>query len=314
MKDTNPLSQDVSSETSPQSVLSLDACRRVALELCARQRPPGLSVGVVSASPGVWSEGFGLADIETRRPAARDTVYPWFSMTKLMTATAVVQLAERGKLALDDPVRRFVSDFPSGNRGDRVTVRHLLSHSAGLANPIPVGWVRPAEKPARELDEFTGRLLAKHSRLRFGSGRDLRPPGGSVLGVGFLVEGAPYGGLIGTAPDAARFLRLHLGATEEPYPSVLSRAGVVAMQQLTARGRKLDVALGWFHRRADPSDGKRYWEHLGGGGAFFSSMRVYPELNFGFVAMGNSTSWNHIQLGQAVAGSRSPTLTSSLGN
>jgi hypothetical protein len=43
-------------------------------------------------------------------------------------------------------------------------------------------------------------------------------------------------------------------------------------------------------------------------------MRVYPELNFGFVAMGNSTSWNHIQLGQAVAGSRSPTLTSSLGN
>jgi CubicO group peptidase (beta-lactamase class C family) len=105
-----------------------------------------------------------------------------------------------------------------------------------------------------------------------------------------------------------------VAAGEELYPSVRSRAGVVAMQQLTARGRKLDVALGWFHRRADPSDGGRYWEHLGGGGGFFSSMRVYPELNFGFVAMGNSTSWNHIQRGQAVAGSRSPTLTSSLGN
>jgi CubicO group peptidase (beta-lactamase class C family) len=106
----------------------------------------------------------GFAGIETRRAARAETVYLWFSMTKIVTATAVVQLAERGALGLDDQVVRWVPAFPAG-RG-RVTVRHVLSHSAGLSNPIPVGWVRLADEPARGLGEFATRPLTKHSRLR----------------------------------------------------------------------------------------------------------------------------------------------------
>jgi hypothetical protein len=73
-------------------------------------------------------------------------------------------VAERGALGLDDQVVRWFRAFPAG-RG-RVTVRHVLSHSAGLSNPIPVGWVRLADEPARELGEFATRLMTKHSRLR----------------------------------------------------------------------------------------------------------------------------------------------------
>jgi hypothetical protein len=56
-----------------------------------------------------------------------------------------------------------------------------------------------------------------------------------------------------------------------------------------ARGRKLDVGLGWYRRRSDPPNAGHYWEHLGGGGGFFNTMRLYPEQRLGLVAMGNAT-------------------------
>jgi len=321
----------------------------------------------------VWSEGFGLADIEAPNPADRDTVYLWFSMTKLVTATAVLQLADRGKLDLDRPVTSLVPQFPRRDGGSRVTTRHLLSHSAGLANPIPIGWVRPADAHAEDLDAFTARLLNKHSRVRSTPGerasysnlgylvlgvvvqavtgvsyveyvrrqileplgmattdftyrpdmtphaatgyhhrfniatpvlRLMTPAGIFDHRVGefwalsrFCVQGAPYGGLIGSVNDAARFLNLHLNPVG--HPGVLSEQAVTAMQQTTARGRKLDVGLGWFRRPSDPPDFGHYWEHLGGGGGFFNTMRIYPELKLGLVAMGNATNWDHLRLVRA---------------
>jgi hypothetical protein len=68
------------------------------------------------------------------------------------------------------------------------------------------------------------------------------------------------------------------------------------MQQTVARGRKLDVGLGWFRRHSDPRDSGNYWEHLGGGGGFFNTMRIYPELKLGLIAMGNATKWDHLRL------------------
>jgi len=113
----------------------------------------------------------------------------------------------------------------------------------------------------------------------------------------FCVQGAPYGGLIGTVNDAVRFLDLHLNPGARP--GVLSEQAVRAMQQTTARGRKLDVGLGWFRRHSDPRDSGHYWEHLGGGGGFFNTMRIYPELKLGLVAMGNATNWDHLKLAHA---------------
>jgi len=349
--------------------LAVRGSRVVAAELCDKRRPPGLSIAVVK--PGAnWSGGFGLADIEAHTSADADTVYLWFSMTKLVTATAVMQLVERGKLDLDSPVRQLVPNFPKSGDGARVTIRHLLSHSAGLANPIPIGWIRPAEAPAEDLHRFTARLLRKHERLRENPGsrasysnlgylvlgeviqaasgvpycgyvreqvleplgmtstdftyrQDMAPragtgyhprltmstpllriitptgtfdhPVGRLLALSrFCVEGAPYGGLIGSVADAARFLDLHVDPGA--HPRVLSKDAVVAMQQTTAHGRKLDVGLGWFRRHRDPPNGSRYWEHLGGGGGFFNTMRIYPERRLGLVAMGNATSWDHLKL------------------
>ncbi len=72
------------------------------------------------------------------RPMRDDTLLPWFSMTKLVTAVAVLQQWERGRLTPDDPVVAHVPEFGAGGK-NRVTIRHLLTHTAGLAATAGAG-------------------------------------------------------------------------------------------------------------------------------------------------------------------------------
>jgi CubicO group peptidase (beta-lactamase class C family) len=86
-------------------------------------------------------------------------------MTKIATATAVVQLAERARLDLDDPVSRYVPEFPRPSNRAPATIRHLLSHSSGLPNPIPVRWVHPASSSGPDRREFALRVLRRYRKL-----------------------------------------------------------------------------------------------------------------------------------------------------
>src|SRR5215203_1098302 len=131
---------------------------------------PGLSVAVVKGSHVVWERGFGFADLAASAPATPATSYLWFSMTKIATATAVVRLAEGGRIDLDAPVTDYFAGFSAVSQPRRVTVRHLLNHSSGLANPLPIRWVRPASAPAPDRQAFVERLLARHRKLKFTPG------------------------------------------------------------------------------------------------------------------------------------------------
>jgi CubicO group peptidase (beta-lactamase class C family) len=82
---------------------------------------------------------FGEARRETHQRVNGDTAYNWASITKTMTAIAILQLRDRGKLSLDDPAVRYVPELrevhdPYGSI-DSITIRHLLTHSAGFRNP-----------------------------------------------------------------------------------------------------------------------------------------------------------------------------------
>src|SRR5438067_7113177 len=134
-----------------------------------RKRVPGLSMAVIKSDHVQWAQGFGLADLRTHRPADVQTIYLWFSMTKIVTATAVMQLVHRGQLALDSAAAEYLPEHaallrPAGQTP--VTIRHLLSHSAGLANPLPVGWVHPIDAPAQDQSAFTRRLLFRQTLLQ----------------------------------------------------------------------------------------------------------------------------------------------------
>lgn len=91
---------------------------------------PGISVAVFSSGRLVFSEGIGYADLEHLAPATAQTVYNVGSVSKVITAVAVLQLVEQGKVSLDDPIQTYVSTFPE--KSAPVTVWHLLTHTSGI--------------------------------------------------------------------------------------------------------------------------------------------------------------------------------------
>ena len=99
----------------------------------------GLSIALVDENGIVWSEGFGYADKEAEIKATSDTVYNVGSITKIFTAAAAMQLAEQGKLDIDQPLQKYLPEFSIKSRfGDtrKITPRNLMTHHSGL----PVNW------------------------------------------------------------------------------------------------------------------------------------------------------------------------------
>jgi len=93
----------------------------------------GLSIGVKRGDDLLLAKGYGLADMENAVPATAETVYNIASVTKQFTAAAIMQLVERGKVGLDDPVTKYLPNFP--NQGYEVTIRHLLTNTSGISHP-----------------------------------------------------------------------------------------------------------------------------------------------------------------------------------
>lgn len=94
---------------------------------------PGLVVTVVRDGRVVLARGYGMADVDARRPmSAETTVMRVGSVSKPVTAIAVLQLAEAGRIDLDAPVERYLPGVLRGRYADRVRVRDLLTHTAGL--------------------------------------------------------------------------------------------------------------------------------------------------------------------------------------
>jgi CubicO group peptidase (beta-lactamase class C family) len=91
---------------------------------------------------------YGLADIESGRAVDSNSIFHWASITKTFTAIAIMQLRDRGLLSLDDPIVKYVPELRevSDTFGtiEDVTIRHLLSHSAGFRNPT---WPWGGDKP-----------------------------------------------------------------------------------------------------------------------------------------------------------------------
>ncbi|HEX9652828.1 MAG TPA: serine hydrolase domain-containing protein [bacterium] len=91
---------------------------------------PGLAVAVARDGQLIWSEGFGYADREKQTPACPHTQFRIASVSKLITAAAMAQLYEQGRLDLDAPIQKYVPTFP--DKGHPITARQLASHRSGI--------------------------------------------------------------------------------------------------------------------------------------------------------------------------------------
>ena len=91
---------------------------------------PGISAAVLSRGKVFWKGAFGLADVENGVPVRPETVFRIASISKSLTAAALLRLSEMGKIDLDGPIRRWVPSFPK--KRWTVTPRLLLGHLAGI--------------------------------------------------------------------------------------------------------------------------------------------------------------------------------------
>jgi CubicO group peptidase (beta-lactamase class C family) len=90
----------------------------------------GASVVVARQGQTILSQTFGQADLELDVPMPADASFEIGSVTKQFTAASILLLAERGKLALDDELTKYLPDYPTHNQ--RITIRHLLTHTSGI--------------------------------------------------------------------------------------------------------------------------------------------------------------------------------------
>jgi CubicO group peptidase (beta-lactamase class C family) len=159
----------------------LDALPRTITALMNKHHVPGLSMAVTSRNGLLHTDAFGLADIAAPRPATPQTGYLWFSMSKIATATAVLRLADEGRLDLDAPVSEFISTYRFRRAGRRARVRQLLSHTAGAPNPLPLRWIQTGRQPDGHAAELAARLRDR--------ARPRRPVGGAARysNLGYLL-------------------------------------------------------------------------------------------------------------------------------
>jgi CubicO group peptidase (beta-lactamase class C family) len=94
-------------------------------------RAAGVSVGVVRGIDTLVFRGYGMADLELDVPTPERAVYEIGSVTKQFTSASILLLAEQGKLSLDDPLTKYLPEYPT--QGHTVTIRRLLDHSSGIA-------------------------------------------------------------------------------------------------------------------------------------------------------------------------------------
>jgi CubicO group peptidase (beta-lactamase class C family) len=176
----------------PEAVASLGEAEAYLDELVESGTPPGLSLVVVKDGVIVYSRAFGLADGPNNIPATPETVYRFWSVTKISTAIAILQLHEGNLLNIDDPVADYLPFFdivyPSDN-SETITIRHLLNHSSGLPDNMPevMGWMHTEEEDEPRLDQvaFLEEAFPDYQELIFEPGDHAE-----YTNVGYMVLGA----------------------------------------------------------------------------------------------------------------------------
>ena len=152
---------------------------------------PAVSVAVLRGSDTLVMKGYGQASIEAHRAATASTVYRIGSITKQFTSAAIMRLAERGKLSIDDPMSKYLPDVPTHGRS--ITIRRLLNHTSGIHNyTAEPGWQQ------HWADEMTPRAIVAfvdHDSLDFNPGDAWSYSNTNYVLLGMIIEkvtGEPY--------------------------------------------------------------------------------------------------------------------------
>lgn len=148
---------------------------------------PGAAAIVVKDGKVLFRKAYGMAHVELGVPLQPDMVFRLGSITKQFTAVAILMLAEDGKLALSDPIEKYLPGYPT--QGHVITIEHLLTHSSGIQSYTDIpGWmkdkIQPDMKPLELIDGF------KKEPMQFVPGERFRYNNSGYVMLGAIIEKA----------------------------------------------------------------------------------------------------------------------------
>ncbi|MDP4260251.1 MAG: serine hydrolase [Bacteroidota bacterium] len=152
---------------------------------------PGCVVMVVKNDKIIYRKAFGLANTDQNIPMQADMLFRIGSMTKQYTAIAILQLVERGKLALQDSIQQYIKDFPS--KGYTITIENLLTNTSGIKD-----YLSEISNPSKQKEAYTpkdGVDYIKDAPLNFRPGNNYRYSNSNFYLLGYIIEkvtGEPY--------------------------------------------------------------------------------------------------------------------------
>lgn len=278
----------------------------------------GLFHGVLLIARGddvLLHKAYGRADAEAYAPNGLGTRFRLASLTKTFTSAAAIVLRDQGRLSFDDTLSKYIDDFP---QGERITIKHLLSHASGVSNPDD-SLLDGGEVPLADLVENI-----RSKPLLFEPGTDDRYSNGGYNLLAFVIEkasGSTYDaflrksffdplemyetGHFGTEVPAPLFARGHTPGPDPnhpirtPLPPASAMLGSGSLSSTTgdlyrwaravARKEKfsldgLDWPYGWGKSKAGEHEGI---SQTGGTTGFVTSLTVFPEEEIFIVCLNN---------------------------
>lgn len=170
-----------------QSTPNFAELEKIALEELRQLNAPGAAIGIVSGDRLIYAKAIGISDVDTGAPLAPEMLFRLGSTTKMFTATALVSLAEEGKIKLDEPIGRFVKGLDP--KIAAVTAQQLLTHTSGFLDEAPMFGSQDESALAKEVRSW------KEDRFFTTPGDVYSYSNPGYWLAGFLVEdigGKPY--------------------------------------------------------------------------------------------------------------------------
>src|SRR3989442_104807 len=131
---------------------------------------PGCALGVYRDGKIIYSKGYGLANLEENVPITPESVFDIGSTSKQFTAASILLLEERGKLSVNDDIRKYIPELP--DYGQKITILHLLNHTSGLRDYLTLMDLAGINTDSVTTDEDALQIIFRQKALNFAPGSD----------------------------------------------------------------------------------------------------------------------------------------------
>lgn len=145
---------------------------------------PGATILVAKNGKAIYRKAIGKSSLELDVDMIPENVFMLASITKQFTAVAILMLEEQGKLSLNDPITKFIPDYPTN--GKTITVHHLLNHTSGIKSYTGMGNLKEVARNDKTLDELIDYF--KNEPMDFDPGEEFRYNNSGYVLLGKIIE------------------------------------------------------------------------------------------------------------------------------